>query len=547
LPLRPSAGLLVLTAVFAAQALAALYVGNRGWDDGTITLAFARTLSRTGRIALTPHSDIVEGYSSPAWLVAMALVDRAAMPGFDEFIRLSQMFASGFGALAAVVLFGMCQASIGTARAAALAVLVFVGGPFLNEAMNGMEMTLLALLVLLIARQLAGEGPLHGALVFVLAAAAAAVRFEAVLYLVVAAAVVYAATGDRSTALRLALGAVVGALVVESCRLLYFEQWLPNTILAKRWPPYRPVGVWPTLESHALALVEVVQAYGLPLAMTLVLIWRRSSFRAAVGCIRQRRELAFAFGYLGAVVAINAVIGKNWGYVGRMQLSAVPLIFVLAVGLSAPMAPRSRLYWPLVAWVAFVGSLSALQWDHVRYAIAARHESAAQTAAPHAQGGASTAVTPENYRRTGLAVDRLRESLGLATLSFMVPDIGGTSLCCERLAIIDSGLLADRTLAERGYGDFASYLERRQPDVVETHAFWAAPSAIYGSKFFRDRYSPVVVDRTWLYLRNDHVARLRSGGATQSRVGDPEHLKYRGNAFDEAFVAARGIVPLVLP
>lgn len=55
----------------------ALFTGTYGWDDGAITLAFARTFADPGHIALTPGSEVVEGFSSPLWFLLAAAGDRA--------------------------------------------------------------------------------------------------------------------------------------------------------------------------------------------------------------------------------------------------------------------------------------------------------------------------------------------------------------------------------------------------------------------------------------------------------------------------------------
>src|SRR5262249_23947591 len=67
--------LLAILAVQSALLLAAIrLVGAHGWDDSAITLAYARTFAETGRIALTPASEHVEGFSSVAWFGLNALV-----------------------------------------------------------------------------------------------------------------------------------------------------------------------------------------------------------------------------------------------------------------------------------------------------------------------------------------------------------------------------------------------------------------------------------------------------------------------------------------
>jgi hypothetical protein len=60
----------VMTALYLVGALLWLH---SGWDDGAITLAYARTYFHTGSFSLTPVSTAVEGTSSLLWTVMMGL------------------------------------------------------------------------------------------------------------------------------------------------------------------------------------------------------------------------------------------------------------------------------------------------------------------------------------------------------------------------------------------------------------------------------------------------------------------------------------------
>ena len=60
----PRVGVVFVTVLIAHIAIA-LAVGPESWDDGFITLSFARTFAETGHIALTPVSEQVEGATSP--------------------------------------------------------------------------------------------------------------------------------------------------------------------------------------------------------------------------------------------------------------------------------------------------------------------------------------------------------------------------------------------------------------------------------------------------------------------------------------------------
>src|ERR1700761_5707952 len=43
------------------------------WDDGAITAAFSQTWAHTGKIALTPGSAVVEGFSSVLWFLVLSV------------------------------------------------------------------------------------------------------------------------------------------------------------------------------------------------------------------------------------------------------------------------------------------------------------------------------------------------------------------------------------------------------------------------------------------------------------------------------------------
>jgi hypothetical protein len=118
-----------------------LSAGTNGWDDGAITLAFSKTFSEHGIIALTPSSDKVEGFSSPFWFIALAAINWIHGLSFDAVITASQLLASAFAALSAVVLFWILRSVDGRALiAGSVSIAVMSLGPFLHESFNGMEM-----------------------------------------------------------------------------------------------------------------------------------------------------------------------------------------------------------------------------------------------------------------------------------------------------------------------------------------------------------------------------------------------------------------------
>jgi len=89
---RRSLAIVVLVQLAALVAVC-LLIGDNGWDDGAITLAFARTFARHGRVALTPHSEVVEGFSSVFWFLLNAGA-ALARPSYQVAILVSQVLAA---------------------------------------------------------------------------------------------------------------------------------------------------------------------------------------------------------------------------------------------------------------------------------------------------------------------------------------------------------------------------------------------------------------------------------------------------------------------
>jgi len=77
---------IVVSVQLAALVTVCLLVGDNGWDDGAITLAFSRTFADNGLIALTPHSETVEGFSSVSWFLLNA-VAALGRPSYGAAVR----------------------------------------------------------------------------------------------------------------------------------------------------------------------------------------------------------------------------------------------------------------------------------------------------------------------------------------------------------------------------------------------------------------------------------------------------------------------------
>src|SRR5439155_6592682 len=198
---------------------------------------------------------------------------------------------------------------------ATLTVVAFAAwGCSFYEAANGMEMGLLAAAILAIVNELLSPRPRP----FWLAAGvvlAVTTRFEAVVYVALLALAVVAVPGRRAFWVIVA-GCFGTVLMLSIWRLAVFSDVLPNTFWAKRWPPYAAFGVW----SRMTAALELPIFFIVPLGALAIL--RR--YRLDLGGLaRERRRALSILGYpiLGAIV-VGAVLGKHWGYWGRMPYFA---------------------------------------------------------------------------------------------------------------------------------------------------------------------------------------------------------------------------------
>ena len=108
-------------------------------------------------------------------------------------------------------------------------------------------------------------------------------------------------------------------------RVLVFDDLLPNTIRGKMWPPYAGANLTARLRSRWLGVTELLRFF-IPSALLLLLWIRGSSLRSAFSAGRE--PLLLLAMPVAAAIAGGAVIGRNWGYVGRMPSFAAPLVLL---------------------------------------------------------------------------------------------------------------------------------------------------------------------------------------------------------------------------
>jgi hypothetical protein len=515
----PSASLWpILTPALTAQALlialVCLMVGPLGWDDGAITLAYSRTFALTGRIAITPQSEQVEGFSSLAWFLVNSLAARTGI-GFLGAIGVAQALA-GAAFMAATVQLGLIGKRLGL-RAGTLTASVWIfalAGPVLAEIGAGMEMGLL------VASGLALVHALYIRPSWLWAALATVVflttRFEAALYFAVMLGPLLLRRQWRTFALMAAFGSTVFA-AEEAWRWATFADWVPNTVHAKMWPPYSGGGLIDAIQSRAQALAEPATAAVPLLAILAVLAIGREPAGPRWKPPGPASPVWVVAAPVLAVEIFGLIAGRNaYGALGRMQLLALPFVLIGA-GLVFDPLPRdlTGLRRRLILTLA-----AALSIESGAFLSAQTTLTALKTPRPL---GDDLGVTPANYRITGTVVDDLRRRLELPSIAFLTPDIGGAALCCDRLRIVDLGMLANRRLARAGYAATAEVLAAERPDVVEAHEVWAKSSGLASLPAFEAGYTPLMAGRTRLYLRNDRAeALLAKGLATACPVADAD-------------------------
>ena len=96
-------------------------------------------------------------------------------------------------------------------------------------------------------------------------------------------------------------------------------------------------------------------------------------------------------------------------------------------------------------------------------------------------------------------------------LSVFLPDIGGASLCCTELTVMDSALLANPQLSLSGYAGVKNFVGTTHPDVIETHEPWANVGHLYEDHVL-DGYGVVEVQGKYLFLRDDLYRQLQRHG-----------------------------------
>lgn len=504
---------LLFAGIFVIHSLIAVAVGEAAWDDGYITLAFARTFAETGHIGLTPYSETVEGATSPAWFLLLAGTYRLGITSFYALHLASQLLAALCAGVAAILLYRLIRPS---APAAAwwISLATMLLGPFRAETANGMEMTLLCVVVLGIMNLLqdSDEQPLGG--LALLTAVVPWIRLEAAGYTLMGAVAIIVLSRQFRVGLAMIGASVLSLTILTVVRYLVFGTiGLTNTMIAKGQSPYTPsFGTPAWVQNFVYAAVVEPAMTVLPGVIVGFFLLGISGIRTMDQLSRfvqsaTSRELptriSFGIAYAISYIVLILVVGSNYfNRPGRMGVSA--MIALIAVIVLA--TPTTRAAWPptfgrkLAVVALFLVPCLGIIADDTAWIYIGRLGSD-RTVARH-----STMA----YRKNGEATEHMRELLGRPSISVLFADVGAASLCCKNIEILDLGLLANRELSEKGWSGFPNYLAEKRPDLIQTHGVWSQESDIYNDRYFRRNYSPVVVYDSLFYLRNDDFSLLRS-------------------------------------
>lgn len=514
----------LLACFFVINAVMIFYAGPYAWDDGAITLAYGKTLADHGIFALTKESDIVEGSSSLLLVGLSALVTMLARPDFYQLILWSQINALLFAGATIFLLYSYLIKIYPDKSFILLICSITAFMPMVTaEMLNGMEMLPFAAFMLLLVMGYEKKSRLaYFAIPLLLIT-----RFEAIYYLAASFALLFWFDKENRRYIAKLLGysaAVFAGMTLF--RYLYFGDLLPNTIYAKMHAPYTPDELTRKITHKLAGAKEFVFVYAALIAALIFLFFKDERKIAWFADIRVALVISFA--------SFALITGTNWGYAGRMTLACLPLMVAILISRLAARAQRA-LHSDSINVSSSTGRQKIAIWSVAALVLTAAGNAslAKQNIITAAQGGYLRdlylpgfmaerlerklgdsqfyGVTPENYRITGLAAEALRRQLGLPSIKFMVPDVGGLGLCCENINVLDSAMLTNKYLAKNGYASFDRYLATTTPDLIETHQTWSRLTGIYRSAYFRKNYQPIILNRNLFWIHSQHLPALVAG------------------------------------
>ena len=466
-----------------------------------ITLGFARTFAHTGRIEPTPGSGIVEGYSTTLWMLLMAVAAKIASTP-QTLLVIAKISTLLLNVLNLFLLRGWLTTWMPEATASLIAG-IFGCGYMFFETINGMETPILLMLVLAMVLLSSRPGSVARWAFLLAGVGVVLTRWESI-WLLIPFVLLERPLRKALTAGTVWLGAFLAATAI---RWVYFGALVPNTILAKRHIPYSTGTGLDKLLQH-LHQPALIVASCLPYAVIVgAYLWIGQVPVREIGRRgRQSREWQLAVLFSLFAVILTTGIGHNWGPPLRSFYQAWPFVFALLLFPLAAMPSRQT--YPLTLAVAAIFCFSLFQLSRGVIQLSKRSQPAYMPGA-----------TVDNVKRISDALAAIQQAAGKRNILYAGPDMGAVQLYSEGVQVIDTGLLCDRFLAKTGWDEFLPYvLERRQPDVIETHAVWTQMVDYRKSPLFLNNYQPVWIGDIRFFVRKSVVARISPRTTKAARV-----------------------------
>jgi tetratricopeptide (TPR) repeat protein len=475
-------GLAFVCAIFV---LHAGYFGTYIFDDGAITLSYARNFAEGHGLVLTPGGERVEGYSNWLWVMILAACYKLGMGPLGPVFIL-KFPALLCGAATLILLFFLPRVAYDEHDNDPLWLLAplatTISTPFVLWAITGLENALYSFLILLSAYLYLAElrdnrRKPWSALAL---AGVALTRPEGIIYfgVMLIHRVICAVLRKHALTRRdLAWAAIVvvpfGAFMLW--RYSYFGYWVPNTFYAK------------ASERHLSDLWRyLLNPYDSGLAYLLDFLWQQSMVfflpLMALAVLPRKDWVANLLfcGLLGATSLYVVYVGGDWWWEFRFISPLVPIIALLIVrGLQRV---RVMLRREPIAFALLLGAALLLLLR------------------PNVQASALRQSTPDrdmigmwNIGERGMTFREYAEMADISNPTYLELDVGGTSYFSQ-LKIVDLGLLADVHLARFKY--YAPFFKQyvfaeHRPHFVHTHGVFTRNSRITSYRELWESYIPI--------------------------------------------------------
>jgi hypothetical protein len=508
-------------AVLAGTALicahAALY-GRWVVDDAAITFAYARDVAEGYGPVAQPGGLPVEGYSNTSWLVLLVvgrwlgLFDHGSIFGVPDYVLYPKVLATLCCAITLMAFHWTATALVRRPWVVTLAagVLLACVPSYVAWCFSGLENSLYACTVTVLAaitvraisaEGLRGNGPAIAS--GLLAALAALTRPDGMIFAAsfpLVALLLTTRTSTRRTVTTVALS-LVSFAVPFGAFLLWrhaeFGRWVSNTAAAKN-QALAPNAETVSAFNKISALVSYVGVIGALVAVVIIgsVLGRPSLFRRRlVGLLVPLALAVTAFGILRADWMTQYRFATPVWALGALTVVLCAYHVIESAGL------RTRVVCGISVVIALAASLSLLaqQEKHFR----------ASPTVPMCRIADSS----------GRLVNQLADDLKLPdTASYLVPDVGGTSLTV-RLRVVDLAGLTDARIADyraaghiRGLADYIFGTMR--PALINAVRAWKITG--WDPRLERDYYLLDNADPSigGMYVRKDAV----SGPAELARL-----------------------------